>query len=78
MEKVDLEAQLFLEEGGACRDIPHQQDRCDILQELPALGGEGGIIAIDARGEIALEFNSEGMFRASRRMGEAAEVAIYR
>ena len=31
------------------------------------LGGEGGVIAIDRRGEIAMEFNSEGMFRASRR-----------
>jgi len=49
-----------------------------VHQELPALKGEGGIIAIDARGEIALEFNSEGMFRASRRMGEPARVAIYR
>jgi beta-aspartyl-peptidase (threonine type) len=46
--------------------------------ELPKLRGEGGIIAIDARGEIAMEFNSEGMFRASRRAGEEARIAIYR
>jgi beta-aspartyl-peptidase (threonine type) len=46
--------------------------------ELPALGGEGGVIAIDARGEIALEFNCEGMFRASRRQGEVMHIAIYR
>jgi len=36
------------------------------------------VIAIDARGEIALEFNCEGMFRASRRQGEATQMAIYR
>jgi beta-aspartyl-peptidase (threonine type) len=49
-----------------------------VLEELPAMGGEGGVIAIDRRGEIAMEFNSEGMFRASRRDGEAARIAIYR
>jgi beta-aspartyl-peptidase (threonine type) len=49
-----------------------------VLEELPALRGEGGVIAIDHRGEIAMEFNSQGMFRASRRAGEEARVAIYR
>lgn len=49
-----------------------------ILAELPALGGEGGVIAIDAHGEIAIEFNSEGMFRASRKAGEETRIAIYR
>jgi beta-aspartyl-peptidase (threonine type) len=48
-----------------------------VLGELPALGGEGGVIAIDARGEIAIEFNSEGMFRASRREGEETQIGIY-
>jgi beta-aspartyl-peptidase (threonine type) len=43
-----------------------------------ALRGEGGVIAIDARGEIVMEFNSEGMFRASRREGEDTQIAIYR
>jgi beta-aspartyl-peptidase (threonine type) len=49
-----------------------------VLGELPALRGEGGVIAIDARGNIVMEFNSEGMFRASRRAGEEAHIAIYR
>jgi beta-aspartyl-peptidase (threonine type) len=49
-----------------------------VLEELPALSGEGGVIAIDRSGEISMEFNSEGMFRASRRNGETARLAIYR
>jgi beta-aspartyl-peptidase (threonine type) len=49
-----------------------------VLEELPALQGEGGVIAIDRHGEIAMEFNSEGMFRASRRDGEETRIAIYR
>ena len=34
--------------------------------------------SIDAAGNIAMEFNSEGMFRASRRENEQPIVAIYR
>jgi L-asparaginase / beta-aspartyl-peptidase len=49
-----------------------------VLEELTRLGGEGGVIAIDRRGEIAMEFNSEGMFRACRKSGEEARIAIYR
>jgi beta-aspartyl-peptidase (threonine type) len=49
-----------------------------IFGELAALGGEGGVIAIDAQGEIAMEFNSEGMFRASKRADEETQIAIYR
>jgi beta-aspartyl-peptidase (threonine type) len=56
----------------------HDAVREVVLEELTRLRGDGGVIAIDARGEIAMEFNSEGMFRASRRAGEEAHIAIYR
>jgi beta-aspartyl-peptidase (threonine type) len=49
-----------------------------VFVELPALRGEGGVIAIDRRGEISMEFNSEGMFRASRKAGGRPEIHIYR
>jgi beta-aspartyl-peptidase (threonine type) len=49
-----------------------------VLGELPALGGEGGVVAMDRHGRVAMEFNSEGMFRASRVCGGDANVAIYR
>ncbi len=49
-----------------------------VLEELPALQGDGGVIAIDRSGEICMEFNSEGMFRASRKSSEDARIAIYR
>ncbi len=48
-----------------------------VFEELAALGGEGGVIAIDRSGEIVMEFNAEGMFRASRRQDEAAYIDIY-
>jgi L-asparaginase / beta-aspartyl-peptidase len=46
--------------------------------ELVSLRGEGGVIAIDAQGRIVMEFNSEGMFRASRSVGGEPRVDIYR
>ena len=30
---------------------------------LPQIGGEGGLIAVDAQGQVALTFNTEGMYR---------------
>ena len=49
-----------------------------VMEELPAIGGEGGVIAIDRSGRVQMEFNSEGMFRASRVSGGSAEIGIYR
>lgn len=37
-----------------------------IHSRIPALGGSGGVIACGARGEIIMDFNTEGMFRAAR------------
>jgi len=45
---------------------------------MKELGGNGGVIAIDFRGEIVLDFNTEGMFRGLRNSQGRHEVAIYR
>ncbi|NKG33022.1 beta-aspartyl-peptidase [Erwinia rhapontici] len=49
-----------------------------IHENIPALGGSGGLIAIDAAGNVVLPFNSEGMYRAYAVVGERPVVAIYR
>jgi beta-aspartyl-peptidase (threonine type) len=49
-----------------------------IHTRIPALGGNGGIIAVGGRGEIVMEFNTEGMFRAARDSAGRREVAIER
>jgi len=36
-----------------------------VMQALPALGGEGGVIAVDRGGNIAMPFNTSGMYRAA-------------
>lgn len=40
-----------------------------IHQKLPAMGGMGGLISLDAQGNIHLPFNSEGMYRAWAKPG---------
>lgn len=56
------------------------QEACDVLvhDKLMKMRGEGGLIAVDRNGNIAMPFNSEGMYRASRRTGEAPQIMIYR
>jgi beta-aspartyl-peptidase (threonine type) len=58
--------------------LPLQKAVDNVLAKMAALGGNGGVIAIDTRGEIVLEFNSEGMFRGQRSSTGKREVAIYR
>ncbi len=53
----------------ACDEVVHQK--------LVKLGGEGGLIAIDAEGNIEMPFNSEGMYRASRKSGGEVYIGIY-
>jgi L-asparaginase / beta-aspartyl-peptidase len=49
-----------------------------IHSRIPQLGGNGGIIAIGARGEIVMDFNTEGMFRAARDSSGRRDVAVLR
>lgn len=49
-----------------------------VQRKLVAMGGEGGIIALDPAGNVAMEFNSEGMFRGVRTANGRREIAIYR
>ena len=58
--------------------LPLNQAVANVLEKMKALGGNGGVIAIDARGDIVLDFNSEGMFRGMRASNGKNEVAIYR
>ncbi len=49
-----------------------------VMDRLARMGGEGGIIAVDASGQVVMSFNSEGMFRGARSSEGMREVAIYR
>jgi len=49
-----------------------------IMKKLPSLGGSGGIIAIDKDSNIALPFNTEGMYRGYIINGNLPVVKFYK
>lgn len=40
-------------------------------------GGTGGVIIVDAKGNISMPFNTKGMYRASKKTGQATYVGIF-
>jgi beta-aspartyl-peptidase (threonine type) len=49
-----------------------------VHEKLIAIGGEGGMIGVDARGNAALVFNSQGMYRGYKSSDGMEVVAIYK
>ena len=49
-----------------------------ILKKLPQIGGDGGLVAIDYKGGIALPFNTEGMYRGYVKGDGKIVVEIYK
>ncbi len=41
------------------------------------MGGDGGLIAVDAHGNIVMPFNTEGMYRGFSSSNGQSEIAIY-
>ena len=48
-----------------------------IQNKNPELGGSGGIIAIDHQGNVSMEFNTAGMYRAKMNKEGDLEIGIY-
>lgn len=49
-----------------------------IMNKLSKLGGDGGIISIDKNGNVAMPFNTDGMYRGYYLNGEKPVVKIYK
>ncbi|HEY0180488.1 MAG TPA: isoaspartyl peptidase/L-asparaginase [Dokdonella sp.] len=47
-----------------------------VMDVIPKLGGDGGVIALDADGDVAMPFNTDGMYRGWIGADGAAHVAI--
>lgn len=48
-----------------------------ILRKLPQIGGDGGLVAVDEKGNVALPFNTEGMYRGYVKNNGKIIVDIY-
>ena len=49
-----------------------------INKRILKIGGDGGLIAVDSKGDIAMPFNTEGMYRGCRDSEGKKEISIYR
>jgi len=52
--------------------------RVAVMEKFTELGGDGGVVAIDAQGNIAMPFNSPGMYRGFMRPDSTSEVKIFK
>ena len=48
-----------------------------VIDKLSERGGNGGLIAMDKNGKIAMSFNTEGMYRGYRVNGSESVIEIY-
>lgn len=49
-----------------------------VIEKLEDLGGNGGVIALDGEGNISMEFNTAGMYRASIDVNQNLEVKMFK
>ncbi|SFB74058.1 beta-aspartyl-peptidase (threonine type) [Zunongwangia mangrovi] len=55
-----------------------QEASAEVIQKkVPEMGGDGGIIAIDHDGNVAMEFNTAGMYRATMNKKGELKIGIY-
>lgn len=58
--------------------VPLKRAAAEVInQEIPSMGGNGGAIALDAEGHIAIPFNTDGMYRGWIGAAGVPHVAIY-
>jgi len=49
-----------------------------VMNKLMKIDGEGGMIGVDAKGNVSLIFNCEGMYRGMKSSDGKSAVEIYR
>ncbi|WP_394226447.1 isoaspartyl peptidase/L-asparaginase family protein [Pseudoalteromonas spongiae] len=56
-----------------------QQAGDEVIHDvLKPIGGTGGVIIVDSKGNISLPFNTKGMYRASKQANQSTYVAIFK
>ena len=57
--------------------MPISEAADNALAEVAAIGGDGGLIVLDAKGNYAMRFNTRGMFRGTIGSNGIARVEIF-
>lgn len=74
-ESVAFQIHMLVQDAGKTLE-----EACNIVVQdrLVKINGEGGVIAIDKEGNIQLNFNSDGMYRAWAHSNGTQDVMIYK
>lgn len=57
------------------KNLPVADAAKQVIDEIGKMGGDGGIIALDKNGRVAMEFNTPGMYRGT--VDENGKISIY-
>ena len=57
--------------------IPITEAADNTLAEIADIGGDGGLIVLDAKGDYAMRFNTKGMYRGTIGSDGSARVSIF-
>ena len=60
------------------KGLPLEAAAREAIDRLTEIKGDGGLIAVDAQGNVALPFNSQGMYRGYVAKDGELTVEIYR
>lgn len=58
--------------------LPLAEAASNVIEKIGKMGGDGGMIALDADGNIAMPFNTAGMYRGAITESGQIEIAIYK
>ncbi|SEL87471.1 isoaspartyl peptidase/L-asparaginase family protein [Parapedobacter koreensis] len=59
-------------------NTPVAQAALAVIEKIGSMGGDGGMIALDDRGNMAMPFNTAGMYRGAITESGEIEIAIYK
>jgi len=60
------------------RQVPLAEAASNVIEKIGEMGGDGGMIALDREGNIAMPFNTAGMYRGAITESGEITIAIYR
>jgi len=58
--------------------MPVAEAAATVIANIGAMGGDGGLIALDSDGNMAMPFNTAGMYRGAITESGEIELAIYK
>jgi beta-aspartyl-peptidase (threonine type) len=60
------------------KGLPVEEASSTVLNKVARMGGDGGLIALDHKGNMSMPFNTEGMFRGAITEDGRIEIFIYK